>query len=78
MNNFELMFCFFRPIILDVPHFASVKNHEREIVILRSDNGETWKEHVYDYSGSNIMEMLKSTFDKEGQLFTKQYINQCS
>lgn len=40
---------FLGPVILEVPHFASLRNKEREIVILRSDNGETWREHaLYD------------------------------
>ena len=36
---------FLGPVIIEVPHFASLRGKEREIVILRSDNGENWKEH---------------------------------
>ena len=34
-----------RPIVIEVPHLASLRGKEREICILRSDNGETWHEH---------------------------------
>ncbi|XP_022242294.1 ankyrin-3-like [Limulus polyphemus] len=34
------------PVILEIPHFASLHEKEREITILRSNSGETWKEHV--------------------------------
>ncbi|XP_046744118.1 uncharacterized protein LOC124410039 isoform X2 [Diprion similis] len=36
---------FLGPVLIDVPHFASVRGKDREIIILRSENGETWKEH---------------------------------
>ncbi|XP_046629849.1 uncharacterized protein LOC124310161 isoform X1 [Neodiprion virginianus] len=36
---------FLGPVLIDVPHFASVRGNDREIIILRSENGETWKEH---------------------------------
>lgn len=32
-------------MLIDIPHFASVRGKEREIIILRSENGETWREH---------------------------------
>jgi len=31
---------------VEVPHFASVRGDEREIAVLRSDDGLTWREHV--------------------------------
>ena len=33
-------------MIVEVPHFASVRGDEREIAVLRSDDGLTWREHV--------------------------------
>ena len=30
---------------LDLPHFASLRDGERELVLLRSDNGLSWREH---------------------------------
>ncbi|OWF56525.1 Ankyrin-2 [Mizuhopecten yessoensis] len=32
-------------IVIEIPHFASLRGKEREIKILRSDNGEKWEEH---------------------------------
>ncbi len=39
---------FLGPVIIEVPHFAALRGREREIVILRSDNGETWREHTLE------------------------------
>ncbi|XP_037709722.1 ankyrin-3 isoform X1 [Drosophila subpulchrella] len=36
---------FLSPITLEVPHFGTLRENEREIIILRSDNGESWREH---------------------------------
>jgi len=40
------------PVLIEIPHFASTSNAERETIILRSDDGETWGEHVSDYVNS--------------------------
>ena len=29
-----------------MPHCASIRDREREVIVLRSDNGQTWREHV--------------------------------
>lgn len=55
------MVFFFRPVLIDIPHFASVQGEEREIIILRSENGETWKEH--DNSADNDDSLLNAPFD---------------
>ncbi|KAK7142512.1 hypothetical protein R3I94_012002 [Phoxinus phoxinus] len=39
---------FLGPVIVEIPHFGSMRGKERELIVLRSDNGETWKEHHYD------------------------------
>ena len=31
---------------IDIPHFASLRGKEREIVVMRCDNGEKWYEHT--------------------------------
>ncbi|XP_078069737.1 ankyrin-2b isoform X4 [Mustelus asterias] len=36
---------FLGPVIVEIPHFAAVRGKERELVVLRSETGETWKEH---------------------------------
>ncbi|ELU06223.1 hypothetical protein CAPTEDRAFT_73341, partial [Capitella teleta] len=32
-------------VIVEVPHIASMTGKDRELVVLRSDDGRTWKEH---------------------------------
>lgn len=61
---------FLGPVIMEVPHFASLRGKEREIVILRSDNGETWREHTIENSDEIIGEILNDCFEPEG-LFNK-------
>ena len=62
------MFTIPRPVIIEVPHFASLRGKEREIVILRSDNGETWKEHTLEATEDAVQEVLQESFDQEGNL----------
>ena len=57
---------FFRPVIIEVPHFASLRGKEREIVILRSDNGETWREHTLEASEEAVQDVLNESFEGEG------------
>ena len=44
-NHNKVCLYYYRNIVLEVPHFASLRGKEREIKILRSDNGEKWEEH---------------------------------
>ncbi|XP_041485488.1 ankyrin-2-like isoform X29 [Lytechinus variegatus] len=50
---------FLRPVLIEVPHFASLRGNEREIVILRSETGETWKEHSLDASDEEIQKSME-------------------
>ncbi|XP_031773060.1 ankyrin-2-like isoform X2 [Apis florea] len=54
---------FLGPVLIDIPHFASIRGKEREIIILRSDNGETWKEH--DNSADNDTTLLNTPYDPQ-------------
>ncbi|XP_055373548.1 ankyrin-3-like isoform X1 [Condylostylus longicornis] len=56
---------FLGPVVMEVPHFASLRGKEREIVILRSDNGETWREHTIDNSDEIIHDVLNECFEPE-------------
>jgi ankyrin len=58
---------FFRPVIIEVPHFGSLRGMEREIVILRSENGETWREHTLEASEEAVHEVLNESFEGEGE-----------
>ena len=54
-----------RPVIIEVPHFAALRNKEREIVILRSDNGESWKEHTLEATEDAVQDVLQESFDAD-------------
>ena len=62
---------FLGPVIIEVPHFASLRGKEREIVILRSDNGENWKEHTLEATEEAVQEVLQDSFDEGGELFSQ-------
>ncbi|XP_035388358.1 ankyrin-3 isoform X2 [Electrophorus electricus] len=49
---------FLGPVIVEIPHFGSMREKERELIILRSDNGDTWKEHHYDCRGEDLLALL--------------------
>uniref|UniRef100_A0A670IRX5 Ankyrin 3 n=1 Tax=Podarcis muralis TaxID=64176 RepID=A0A670IRX5_PODMU len=49
---------FIGPVIVEIPHFGSMRGKERELIVLRSENGETWKEHQYDSRHENLTEIL--------------------
>ncbi|XP_078037351.1 uncharacterized protein LOC144470273 isoform X2 [Augochlora pura] len=54
---------FLGPVLIDIPHFASIQGKGREIIILRSENGETWKEH--DNSVDNDDTLLNTPYDTQ-------------
>lgn len=56
---------FLGPVIIEVPHFASLRGKEREITILRSDNGETWREHTLEATEEAVQDVLNESFDGE-------------
>lgn len=58
---------FIGPVVMEVPHFASLRGKEREIVILRSDNGETWREHQVENSEEIVHDVLNECFEPEGR-----------
>lgn len=56
-------------MIIEVPHFASLRGKQREIIVLRSENGETWKEHTLEANEEAVQDVLNHSFDGEGMLF---------
>ncbi|XP_024083188.1 ankyrin-2-like isoform X13 [Cimex lectularius] len=56
---------FLGPVMIEVPHFGSLRGKEREIVILRSDNGETWREHTFEATEEAIHDVLSHSFEKD-------------
>lgn len=55
-----------RPVMIEVPNFGSLRGSEREIVVLRSENGETWREHTVEVTDEVVKDILGANFDKEG------------
>ncbi|KAH0615932.1 hypothetical protein JD844_026587 [Phrynosoma platyrhinos] len=49
---------FLGPVIVEIPHFAALRGKERELVILRSENGDNWKEHFCEYTEDELNEIL--------------------
>ncbi|XP_076743798.1 ankyrin-3 isoform X2 [Maylandia zebra] len=49
---------FLGPVIVEIPHFGSMRGQERELILLRSENGETWKEHLYDCKTDDLNQLL--------------------
>ncbi|XP_068030730.1 ankyrin-1 isoform X7 [Anomalospiza imberbis] len=55
---------FLSPVIVEIPHFASYGRGDRELVVLRSENGSVWKEHRNRYEES-YMDQLLNGMDEE-------------
>nr|KAF6322017.1 hypothetical protein mPipKuh1_000673 [Pipistrellus kuhlii] len=49
---------FLGPVIVEIPHFGSMRGKERELIVLRSENGETWKEHQFDSKNEDLTALL--------------------
>ena len=77
------------PVLIEIPHFASTANAERETVrdmcvqrqhlpaqvILRSDDGETWTEHVSDYVNSGEIYQVEEHMISVTRVVTRQLGN---
>ncbi|XP_041644176.1 ankyrin-1a [Cheilinus undulatus] len=55
---------FLGPVIVEIPHFAALGRGDRELVVLRSDNGSVWKEHRNRY-GDEVLETILNGMDEE-------------
>lgn len=53
------------PVIVEIPHFAALRGKERELVILRSETGESWKEHHCEHTQEELNQILNGM--DEGQ-----------
>ncbi|XP_045635082.1 ankyrin-1 isoform X6 [Ursus americanus] len=57
---------FLSPVIVEIPHFASHGRGDRELVVLRSENGSVWKEHRSRYEESDLdVDQLLNGMDEE-------------
>uniref|UniRef100_A0A8D0GST6 Ankyrin-1 n=1 Tax=Sphenodon punctatus TaxID=8508 RepID=A0A8D0GST6_SPHPU len=55
---------FLSPVIVEIPHFASHGRGDRELVVLRSENGSVWKEHRSRY-GESYLDQVLNGMDEE-------------
>ena len=53
---------FGRPVLLEVPHYASLRGKERELVVLRSDDGQFWREHMMEATDEAVTNALSGSF----------------
>ncbi|XP_062418021.1 ankyrin-2b isoform X4 [Pungitius pungitius] len=49
---------FLGPVIVEIPHFAALRGKERELVTLRSETGESWKEHHCEHTQDELNRIL--------------------
>lgn len=56
------------PVIVEIPHFASHGRGDRELVVLRSENGSVWKEHKSRYGESYLDQILNGMDEGKGAL----------
>lgn len=50
-------------MIVEIPHFAALGRGDRELVVLRSENGNVWKEHRNRY-GDEVLETILNGMDE--------------
>ncbi|XP_056228881.1 ankyrin-2 isoform X9 [Seriola aureovittata] len=55
---------FLGPVIVEIPHFAALRGTERELVILRSETGESWREHHCDFTEEELNQILNGMDEK--------------
>lgn len=67
-NSDATYFPYPRPVIIEVPHFASLRGKQREIIVLRSDNGETWKEHTLEANEEAVQDVFNHSFEGDGMV----------
>lgn len=58
LSTLSVLHCCIRPVIVEIPHFAALRGKERELVVLRSENGDSWKEHFCEYTEEELNEIL--------------------
>lgn len=51
---------------MEVPHFASLRDGERDVMVLRSDDGVTWYEHTALTTRGVVHDVLSDSFEGEG------------
>lgn len=57
------------PILLEVPHFASIHGRDREVITLRCDHGDSWKAHPLEATDQSVQDALGTAFGRFLQSF---------
>ncbi|XP_024908481.1 ankyrin-1-like [Cynoglossus semilaevis] len=55
---------FLGPVVVEIPHFAALGRGDRELVVLKSENGSVWKEHRNRY-GDEVLETILNGMDED-------------
>ena len=63
-----------RPVIVEIPHFAALGRGDRELVVLRSENGSVWKEHRNRY-GDEVLETILNGMDEGKSLHADSQVD---
>ncbi|KAK4476064.1 hypothetical protein MN116_001291 [Schistosoma mekongi] len=61
MNPKQMSFSL--PILIEVPHIASIRGREREIIVIRSETGNSWKEHTLVATEQAVNDSMSDAFD---------------
>lgn len=64
----------FSPVIVEIPHFAALRGKERELVILRSETGESWKEHHCEHTQEELNQILNGMDEGQSLLMVQSII----
>jgi hypothetical protein len=59
-------FAAFSPVVIEVPHFAALRDGQREITVLRSDDGLSWRRHSDLTTLDAVHSTLSTSFEGEG------------
>ncbi|VDN98571.1 unnamed protein product, partial [Rodentolepis nana] len=52
------------PILLEIPHFASIQGRDREVITLRCDHGDSWKSHPLEATNQSVQDALGTAFGR--------------
>lgn len=52
-------------MIVEIPHFAALRGSERELVVLRSETGESWREHHCEHTEEELNQILNGMDEGE-------------
>jgi len=58
---------FLTPILLEVPHFATMSDTTREIMVLRSESGKKWSQHCNTTDNTSITSFLATNLSNKEQ-----------